>query len=199
MSARDLATVSISQTVAEHNIADRSGGALHLAGVLGATLRGIGATGNKAGASGGALAVVDSSRTAITMTNSTVYYNQAAESGGGIFLESSEMKVTGVQLLENTAEHSHGGAVAGGADANLKISDTECTPVDILLDWTAAGNGCPLVYANIATCASLAGYYALSCADAQSLGQSMNYWNDDPSTDFDDRDDPCSGCPCNIL
>ena len=144
------ATVRVSQSVAKRNVAGGSGGFVQLPGVMSATLRGVDATGNEAGTTGGGAAVVDSTRivdstrSTVTLTNSTIHGNKAGDSGAGIFVENSEMDVSGAALLKNSARRGNGGGAAtSGENTNLAFSDTQCVPVDVLLDWTAAGNGCP--------------------------------------------------------
>ena len=186
MSVGTIATVSMVDSTAKHNVAGGSGGMLHLSGVMSATLQGIDATGNTAGATGGAVAAFDATRTKVALTNSSIRGQTAGGSGGGLFLEDSVMGLVGVELSENSADAGDGGAVAtSGADTFLEIDDAECVHVDVLLDWTSAGIGCPVAYYDLYTCDPLVVNFGMSCAE---LPQNL---------DFEGHEDPCNGCPCN--
>ena len=185
MSVGLVATVSISESTAKGNMAvGGSGGMLHLSGVKAATLEGIDAVGNAAGSTGGAVAAFDSTRTTIMLMNSTVRGHKAGESGGGIFLDDSAMGLVGVLLSENSAEAGDGGAVATTGTATfLEVSDTDCTNVDVLVDWSTAGNGCPVAYDGRYTCDPLIFNFEMTCAELENLAFI--------------GEGKCSGCPCN--
>ena len=170
VSAKTLATVTFDSCVAERNRASEAGGMLYLSGVEAAVLRGINASNNEAGAAGGAVAAADSTRTPIVLTNSTVHRNKVRD-GGAISVDDSEMSVSGVTLFDNSVAGNGGGVTMGGVDTVLELSDVKCTSVDVLLDWTMAGDGC----ANVWYCVASQIYYAETCAGS-------GY---------------CSGCPCN--
>ena len=190
MSAGSLARISIDQTTAKRNAAGQSGGMLHLSDVLEAALRGIDAADNKAATSGGAIAVFeyDSIRSVVTLVNSSIHHNEAGEAdggrgkGGGIFLENSELRATGVQLSGNSVEHGDGGGIATrGAATTLALSDVECVKVDILLDWTAAGHGCTDTYLGY-NCETFAALAVGTCREVVARWSKLG----------------CSGCPCNL-
>ena len=181
-----IAAVSVRESIARYNVAGGSGGMLHLSNAMSAKLQGIDATGNKAGASGGAVAAFDATRTLVTLTNSTIRGHTASDSGGGLFLKDSVMGLVGVEMSENSAEHGDGGALAtSGINTFLEISDAECVRVDVLLDWTTAGDGCPTAYYDIYTCDPLLFNFGMTCAELEQFVSSNHY------------DAPCNGCPCN--
>ena len=192
MSAGTLARISVDQTTAKRNTAGQSGGMLHLSDVLDATLRGIDATDNKAARSGGAIAVFeyDSTRSIVTLANSSLHLNKAGEvdgergRGGGIFLEDSELRVVGVQLSGNSVGHGDGGGIATrGTDTTLALSDAECIKVDIFLDWTVAGHGCTDTYIGY-NCELFTSY----AAGGNTCREVVERWHGLS----------CSGCPCNV-
>ena len=184
MSIGTIATVSMTKSTAEHNVAGGSGGMLHLSSVMAATLQEIDATSNKAGTFGGAVAVLDATRTKVTLTHSTIRSHTAGDSGGGLFVEDSVMSVVGVELSENSAERGNGGAVATtGTDTFLEISDTECINIDVLLDWTTAGeHGCQPAYESY-TCDPLIMNFLVTCAELEQMSFIGT--------------NACNGCPCN--
>ena len=193
ISAGTISTVSVSRTVAKHNTARLSGGGLFFSGVAAVALRGVEATSNKAGTNGGAVAVVDSVRTTATLTNSVVRRNVAGNNGGGLFIESSKVVAEGVQLAENTAKDGSGGATAAeGAATNLAFSDSECVDVDILIDWTTAGNRCPTLAHDLLstyTCETMTWYLGVTCSEVVPAILALGFSGIDP--------DSCSGCGCN--
>ena len=147
----------------------------HFLGIMTATLDQVIAVENEAGEAGGAFAVFESARESSIITNSRVDANKAGSKGGGLYIEDSKVLVTGSQLRSNSAERGGGGATAvSGDQAQLSLSDVECVAVDVGLDWTAAGQGCP-VDGNGGTCDSYSGY---TCA------HDVNGYN-------------CDGCACN--
>ena len=126
-----------------YNVASGNGGALHFESVAAATLRDVNATANKAGAAGGAMAVVESTRSRITLADSSMLRNSGLR-GGALLVQDSDMGVKGVKFDSNSATAGDGGAVASsGADTLLSFSDPPCVNVNVLLDWTTAGGGCP--------------------------------------------------------
>ena len=163
MSVFTEATVSISQSIAEYNIAALgSGGVLYLSGFREATLRGITALDNKA-KNGGAIAVTDRATATVQLSNSTIRRNDAEESGGGLLVDASVtgVEMIGVQLLENSAQMHNGGAVAmTGKETFLALSDTACVNVDVLIDWTGTDK-CKRNYAY---------EYQMTCAEVVALG-----------------------------
>jgi len=189
VSVGTLAVATITESTARRNSADASGGMAYLSGVAAATLRSVELVNNNAGTTGGALAAVSSSRTAAKIVDSTVGQNTAAGNGGGLFLLDSEADVVGTQLLGNTAgkrndggsadegasaddgaASANGGGVAmSGSSTNLGLSDTECVNVDVLLDWTTAGDGCPTLGGifTALTAEYMITYSGLDCATAQ--------------------------------
>jgi predicted outer membrane repeat protein len=191
ISAGNLAAVTVRQSTARNNAAGQSGGVLHLSGVSAAALDGIDATGNTAGTTGGAVAVVDSARNTITLTNSTIRRNAASGSGGGVSLEDSVVDIAGVEFHANSVKRGSGGAVAtSGANARVEFPATECTNVDVLVDWTTAGNkqcegdSTPVLGF---VCDAWALYFETTCADVPGLvagafGASIS----------------CEGCACNV-
>lgn len=181
MSVGTIARISATQIVARDNVADGSGGLLYLSGAMAAVLQGIDATNNTARASGGAVAVFDSSRTVITLTNATIRQNSADGNGGGIFSKDSTMDVVGVQVLENSVQNNGGGIATSGPNA-VVLSDSECVNVEVLLDWTRVGDGCVEFGPTGTSCDGFVLYWAMSCAQVESVWDSAN---------------ACNGCPCN--
>jgi hypothetical protein len=162
---------------------------LHLFGVSAATLIGIDAAGNSAGTTGGAVAAVDSTRNTITLTNSTILCNMASDSGGGVSLKGSAVDIAGVGFHANNAERGNGGAVEmSGVDALVKFRETECVNIDVLIDWTTAGNKqCEGDNSIGYICDAWAVYFGGTCATvpavvAGAFGASIS----------------CGGCPCNV-
>jgi hypothetical protein len=186
VNAGTVAKVSASQIVANHNFASSAGGAFYLSGVDVGMLRAVDATGNVAGGSGGAVAVVDSIRKAVEINNSTIRRNEAVNNGGGLFLKDSKVHLIGVQLVENSAEH--GGALAtSGTNSDVSLQNKKCVDVDILLDWTSAGNGCPAAYLGY-TCEAFVPFASSTCLELEA---------DTAGLPFELGADGCSGCDCN--
>ena len=182
MSVGTVAKVSVTDSTAKHNVAVGSGGMLHLSSIMAATLQGIDAIGNKAGATGGAIAAFGATRSTVSLTGSTIRGHKAGD-GGGVFLEDSVMGLVGVRLSENSAESGNGGAVAtSGTDTSLGISDAECVRVDVLLDWSTAGNTCSKQSSGY-TCDPLVFNFGMTCAELEQMD-----WISDGD---------CSGCTCN--
>lgn len=159
------------------NRAVGAGGMAHLSGVMTASFSQVTAVDNEAGGAGGAFAVVESDRQLSTITKSTINANKAGSTAGGLYVENSAVSMTGTQLRSNWVELGDGGAAAlSGEDAHLALSDTECVNVVAVLDWTAAGEGCPLDGTSYGgPCDSFAG----TCEYLQDQGNN------------------CNGCACN--
>ena len=177
-----ITTIRIKQTTVKHNVAGGDGGAFYLSGVAAATLRSIDATGNEAGTAGGAMAVFDSTYTKLTLANSTTQRN-TGPSGGALFIKDSDMGVEGVQFVANLAKGDGGAVAASGTESNLALSDVECADVQVLLDWTAAGeDGCPVKSfgGQYYTCHAWSGYLDNTCSEVSS-----RYFQS------------CNGCDCN--
>ena len=187
VSAGNLATVSVRQSVARNNAAGQSGGMLHLSSVEAATLLGVDATGNSAGVTGGAVAAVDSTRSRITLTNSTIRRNAAGDSGGGLSLTGSAVDIAGVGFHANLAERGNGGAVStSGTDATVQVKfpGTKCANIDVLLDWTAVHKCEGDTMFNF-VCEAWMLYWGggITCADVPAkVAGSIS----------------CEGCPCNF-
>ena len=84
MSVGTVAKVSVIESTAKHNVAVGSGGMLHLSSSMAATLQGIDAIGNKAGATGGAIAAFGATRSTVSLTGSTIRGHKAGDGGGGV-------------------------------------------------------------------------------------------------------------------
>ena len=187
VNAGTIANVIVNQIVASRNSASGTGGALYFSGIAVAMLHAVNATDNRAGVSGGAIAVVDSTRADIELNSSTIRRNEAGINGGGLFLEDSNVRLTGVQLSENSAKH--GGAVAtSGSGAALSLQDTKCVDVDVLLDWTDAGKRCPVAAYGV-TCDLLVNYLSMTCSELAAPENRDRFGFE--------CDDACSGCDCN--
>ena len=190
------ATIDAKNVVAKRNEAlSGSGGMLYLSNVNAATLSDCSTVRNKAGTNGGGIAVFDCSRSTTTITNSVVEHNQAGESGGGVFALNSKVDVIGVQITDNSADLKNGGGLATSGTASLELRDVPCVDVEVLLDWNAAGSGCPVLFDdssgdvdsyNCDTGLSQTG--ASSCHNLEAF-HSHHSVNDDAYT--------CSGCTCN--
>ena len=171
VSAGTVATVTLVETKGIANRALGSGGVAHFFGIMAATIDGITANGNVAGDSGGAFAMIDSIRTISTMANSTVNANRAGSKGGGLYVEDAAVSVTGSQLTDNSVERGDGGATAtSGHKAQLSFSDTECVNIEVVLDWSNAGSGCPVDGDGMtcdtwsSACEDMAYYYGSDCS-----------------------------------
>ena len=199
MSVGAIASVSVAETTATTNSAGGSGGMLHLKGINAAALRRIYAAGNHAGKTGGAIAVVDSTRTEVTLSNSTLRRNQASRDGGGaLFADGAKLDVIGVQHLANSADGGNGGAVLTRENGgSVSFSDTECVDVDILLDWSSAGNGCPVIADGQGyTCKPWAGAYQFTCTEMQDAFDNAVLAGSLSRADYPAN--ACSGCDCNF-
>lgn len=160
------------------NRATGSGGMAHFSGIMSANIEDITATGNEAGDSGGAFAVIDSIRMVSATTSSSLQANVARSRGGGLFVDDSAVKVASTKMLSNAVEQGDGGAAAAsGSPAQLSFPDTERTVVEVVLDWSASGNLCPDndVYGY---CSSETRY---TCKELKAWGMHED----------------CSGCDCN--
>ena len=167
ISVGNTATISVSKSAAKHNVAGQFGGMLHLTNIQAAVLRGINATGNEA-RRGGGIAVFDSTRSAITLASSSFGHNKAEQDGGGIFLQRSAANIVGVTFLENMAEQRDGGGVVARETNALALSDIECVDMEVLLDWSNAGNGCAykVDWPGSMNCEALVKYWGWTCAEA---------------------------------
>ena len=186
MSVGTGTSVALHQLTATRNVAEGSGGALYLSGFAKATLRSIDASDNEAKISGGAVAISDSLQSAATCTSSVIRRNTAGRRGGGFYVQDSRMSITGVQWLENSVQQGNGGGLAtSGTATSLELSDTPCVEVDVLLDWTAAGDGCFASFIPnsnfIDNCQSEVHENSATCAE----------------TDASAYPGYCDGCPCN--
>ena len=184
MSVGTIASVSVSQTTAYSNLANGIGGMLHLSSVGSAVLRDIVAVGNEAGTSGGAVAISDSTRTTVILANSTLRRNKAGGDGGGVHLDDSAADIIGVRFDHNIVTGNGGAVATSGTETRVEFSNMECVNVDVLLDWTATGQGCSASLYGIYTCELFTSYMAADCA-------TLALMFDSPSL--------CSGCPCNLV
>ena len=170
------ATVTMIETKGASNTAAGSGGFAYLFGITSANLDGVVAIDNEAGTSGGAVAIIATTRTISNITNTSIQANRAGSKGGGLYVEDAAVTVTGTQLLSNSVEQGDGGgAVVSGGQAQLSLSNTKCVSVEVLVDWSNAGEGCSVGSNGRTTCDS--------SSDIACKEQAENV--------------ECSGCACN--
>jgi hypothetical protein len=80
---------------------------------------------------------------------------------------------------------------------SVSFSDTECVDVDILLDWSSAGNGCPVIADGQGyTCKPWAGAYQFTCTEMQDAFDNAVLAGSLSRADYPAN--ACSGCDCNF-